>query len=120
VLSLLLNAAVCTAAAAIESMQAVPWRDFVTDKNIWSIAAAHMAHNWGLYVMLAWLPTYFSEEYHFSLSQSSSASVMPWVVGAVVGNAAGWGADYLINSGTAVRSSILNTALHSLAYCLLL
>lgn len=109
---------------AIESLQAVPWKDFCTDANIWSIAGAHMAHNWGLYVMLAWLPTYFNQEYGLSLSESSSASVAPWVVGAVVGNAAGWAADYLINtntfSATTVRRSFQTVALIGPGICMYL
>lgn len=39
----------------------VPWKEYATNGQIWSIASAHMSHNWGLYVMLAWLPTYFSQ-----------------------------------------------------------
>ncbi|CAN0115318.1 unnamed protein product, partial [Ectocarpus fasciculatus] len=45
--------------AVLEGFRAVPWKEYVTNGQIWSIAAAHMAHNWGLYVLLAWLPTYF-------------------------------------------------------------
>ena len=39
----------------------VPWKAYATNGQIWSIASAHMSHNWGLYVMLAWLPTYFNQ-----------------------------------------------------------
>jgi MFS family permease len=73
----------------LESLRDVPWAEIVRDKNICCIAAAHMAHNYGLYIILFYLPTFFSE-CGLSLSQSSGASVMPWIAGAVVGNAAGW------------------------------
>lgn len=43
----------------LEGFLAVPWKEYATNGQIWSIAAAHMSHNWGLYVLLAWLPTYF-------------------------------------------------------------
>jgi hypothetical protein len=43
----------CHLAAAFASLRAVPWKSFVTDKNLWAIAGAHMAHNWGLYVMVS-------------------------------------------------------------------
>ncbi|CAM9951251.1 unnamed protein product, partial [Ectocarpus sp. 13 AM-2016] len=79
-----------------EGFRAVPWKEYVTNGQIWSIAAAHMAHNWGLYVLLAWLPTYFVQEFNLTLEQSSGASVLPWVVGAVAGNMAGSGADLLV------------------------
>lgn len=45
--------------SVLEGFLAVPWKEYATNGQIWSIAAAHMAHNWGLYVLLAWLPTYF-------------------------------------------------------------
>lgn len=37
------------------------------------------------------------QEFSLTLGQSSGASVLPWVVGAVTGNMAGWGADALVN-----------------------
>lgn len=45
----------------LRGFQSVPWKAYATDGQILTITAAHMAHNWGLYVMLAWLPTYFSQ-----------------------------------------------------------
>lgn len=47
------------------------------------------AHNYGLYVLLAWLPTYFSQTYGLDLKASSTLSVAPWVAAAVVSNLAG-------------------------------
>lgn len=49
----------------IGGIQGVPWKAYATNGQIWSIASAHMAHNWGLYVMLAWLPTYYNEVWCF-------------------------------------------------------
>lgn len=37
------------------------------------------------------------QEFNLTLGQSSGASVQPWVVGAIVGNMAGQGADFLVN-----------------------
>lgn len=37
------------------------------------------------------------QEFSLSLGQSSGASVLPWVAGAVTGNMAGWAADTLVN-----------------------
>lgn len=47
------------------------------------------AHNYGLYVLLAWLPTYFSQTYGLDLKASSTMAVAPWVAAAVVSNLAG-------------------------------
>jgi len=38
---------------------------------LWATTAAHSAHNWGLYVSLAWLPSFFTASYDMDLSQSS-------------------------------------------------
>ena len=52
-------------------------------------SAAHSAHNWGLYVSLAWLPTFFSASYDMDLSQSAFYSVLPYVSGAIASAGAG-------------------------------
>ncbi|CBN74929.1 Similar to transporters, possibly for inorganic phosphate [Ectocarpus siliculosus] len=108
----------------LEGFRAVPWKEYVTNGQIWSIAAAHMAHNWGLYVLLAWLPTYFVQEFNLTLEQSSGASVLPWVVGAVAGNMAGSGADLLVKKGMLevkwVRKLFQTVALVGPAACMLL
>lgn len=51
--------------------------------------AAHSAHNWGLYVSLAWLPTFFSASYDMDLSESALYSVLPYVSGALASAGAG-------------------------------
>lgn len=58
------------ARSVVGEFRDVPWKEYATSRQIWSIAGAHMAHNWGLYVMLAWLPTYFSQ-----------VSTLEWVEG---------------------------------------
>ncbi|CAM9754731.1 unnamed protein product [Chrysoparadoxa australica] len=80
-----------------QGLRDIPWKQIVTDRPIQATTAAHMAHNWGLYVMIAWLPSYFNQEFHLSLAQSSQSSVLPWVVGAACGISSGWLADGLVN-----------------------
>jgi len=77
----------------------LPWRQVRTSKSLWSTAAAHAANNWGLYVALAWLPSFFSQNYHMDLSKSSLYSVLPYLAGAVTSLASGWGADKMISQG---------------------
>jgi ACS family sodium-dependent inorganic phosphate cotransporter len=90
----------------VDYVVSVPWGEFVRSKELWAVTAAHMAHNYGLYVALAWLPSYFASEYHMDLSHSSALSVMPWVGAAIMTNVAGWLADGLINSETMDRTSV--------------
>lgn len=60
--------------SVLEGFLAVPWKEYATNGQIWSIAAAHMAHNWGLYVLLAWLPTYFVQVRHRARARELASS----------------------------------------------
>jgi ACS family sodium-dependent inorganic phosphate cotransporter len=39
--------------------RAIPWGHLLRLPAVWAIVVAHFASNWGLYVLLAWLPSYF-------------------------------------------------------------
>ena len=43
----------------------VPWGQFANSDPIKALAFVHFVGNWGTYVVLAWLPTYFTEEVGF-------------------------------------------------------
>jgi MFS transporter, ACS family, solute carrier family 17 (sodium-dependent inorganic phosphate cotransporter), other len=90
----------------LATLASFPWGSFVRSKELWAVTAAHMAHNYGLYVLLAWLPTYFSSVYHLSLANSSAMSVLPWVAAAVATNLSGWAADALINEGVMGKTAV--------------
>lgn len=38
----------------------VPWKDILTSKHVWAVAAGHLASNWGNYQLNSLLPTYLS------------------------------------------------------------
>jgi len=42
--------------------EVIPWREILTQKPVWAIIIAHFSNNWGLYVLLSWLPSYFSSQ----------------------------------------------------------
>mmetsp|Transcript_12178 Transcript_12178/g.15961 ORF Transcript_12178/g.15961 Transcript_12178/m.15961 type:complete len:562 (-) Transcript_12178:396-2081(-) len=77
----------------------IPWRGFTKSKEVVALAVAHMAQNWGLYLLLAWLPTYFSRIYGMDLSGSSENSMYPFLAGIVMGNLGGITADSIISNG---------------------
>ena len=105
----------------------VPWKEAIASRPLWALTAAHSAANFYNYFALAWLPTYFRRRststtpppptqhphslgsqcarprpprsYTFGLStaESSAASLLPFVAGAVGGLSAGVLCDTIVN-----------------------
>lgn len=87
----------------------IPWREILGKKPVWAIIVAHFSNNWGLYVLLAWLPSYFSSQLNINLRAVWIYISLPWIANFLAGNVAGWLADRLIASGwsvTRVRKSL--------------
>jgi MFS family permease len=81
------------------SMQNIPWREIVSSKEVQAVAIAHSVQNFGLYINLAWLPTFFNERFGLSVEASSLSSVLPWVAGALMGPITGYAADRAMTQG---------------------
>jgi len=89
--------------------KSIPWRRILTKKAVWAIIVAHFSNNWGLYVLLAWLPSYFSSELGINLRGVWIYVSLPWIANFLLGNVAGWLGDRMIASGrsvTYVRKSL--------------
>jgi len=80
----------------------IPWRRIMGKKAVWAIIVAHFCNNWGLYVLLAWLPSYFSSQLGINLRAVWIYISLPWIANFLVGNVAGWLADRMIASGRSV------------------
>ena len=92
----------------------IPWRRLLTSSSVWAIIINHFCSNWALYVLLAWLPSYFKTTFSVSLASAGLLSAAPWAVYFVMGNAAGWLADVMIARGrsiTFVRRTMQTAAL---------
>jgi ACS family sodium-dependent inorganic phosphate cotransporter len=92
----------------------IPWRRLLTSSSVWAIIINHFCSNWALYVLLAWLPSYFKTTFSVSLASAGLLSAAPWAVYFVMGNAAGWLADAMIAKGrsvTFVRRTMQTAAL---------
>ncbi len=55
-----------------------PWRRFLREPPVWALVAAHFAHNWTLYMLVSWLPSYFREVHGLSIANSGAYSAGPW------------------------------------------
>ncbi|EFJ49564.1 hypothetical protein VOLCADRAFT_59482 [Volvox carteri f. nagariensis] len=75
-----------------------PWA-LLRRREVWAICAAQYTQSWGMYGLLNWLPTFFSEFYHVQLADLGSYTLLPYVFQGGLGAATGFLADYLIRSG---------------------
>ena len=80
----------------------IPWARLLTTPAVWAIAVNHFCSNWTLYVMLAWLPSYFKTTFGVSLAGAGLLSAAPWLVYFVMANVAGAWADGMISRGRSV------------------
>ena len=106
---------------AITYIHDAPLKTMFASKGLQAMTIAHAANNWGLYNTLAWAPTFYQEQYHLNVHDSSLFSVLPSVAGALGGLFAGAIADRLLKRGadrTFVRKLFQGMALFGPAVCL--
>jgi len=77
----------------------LPWRDILTNGPFIALLTAHMTWAVGHYTILAWLPSFYSQEYGLDTASSATYSILPWVCTFFCTNLGGWVADGLINRG---------------------
>ena len=100
----------------------VPWRTFFTTPAIWALLVNHFCSNWVLYMLLAWLPSYFKQAQGLNIMQAGIYSAAPWLTMFIVGNLGGVVADKMTKGGmslTTVRKIMQCTGLVGSALCLL-
>ncbi len=103
--------------------RSIPWGKLLSTPAVWAVVTAHFCSNWTLYVLLAWLPTYFKSTFGVTLANAGWLSAAPWLFYFLIANAGGWYADRLIRGGrsrTFVRKLMQCTALLGSATFLLL
>ena len=77
----------------------IPWRRLFGTPAVWAIVVAHFCANWLLYLLLAWMPSYFKTTFHVSLSDAGLLSAAPWLVSFGSANFAGFLADRMMRGG---------------------
>ena len=80
----------------------IPWARLLTLPAVWAIFVAHFCSNWSLYVLLAWLPTYFKTTFGVSLTDAGLLSAAPWLTYFVMANVGAYFAARLIRKGSSV------------------
>eukprot|EP00898_Chlorokybus_atmophyticus_P003298 jgi/Chlat1/396/Chrsp10S01506 len=85
-----------------ERVERIPWGKLLSKPAVWAIIVCHFCHNWGTFILLTWMPTYYNQVLGFNLSQSGLYSVLPWLTMAIASNLGGWLADSLVKRGVSV------------------
>jgi len=98
-------AEVATTAGVVEpdpESKDIPWRLIFSKVPVWAIIVGHFCGNWGLYVLLSWLPSYFSSQLGVNLRSVWIFVAPPWIAMFLCSNLSGWIADRMIAAGYSV------------------
>ncbi|GJP50626.1 hypothetical protein CLOM_g9769 [Closterium sp. NIES-68] len=102
-------------------LSTIPWRLLLSKAPVWAIIVCHFCHNWGVFILLTWMPTYYHDVLGFNLTESGLFAVLPWLTMALASNVGGWIADTLIARGfsvTLVRKVMQSIGFLGPAICL--
>ncbi|KAK9056176.1 hypothetical protein SSX86_027265 [Deinandra increscens subsp. villosa] len=87
-----------------EPVTEIPWKLILSKAPVWALIVSHFCHNWGTFILLTWMPTYYNQVLKFNLTESGLLCVLPWLTMAVFANLGGWIADTLVSRGISVTN----------------
>lgn len=87
-----------------EPVSSIPWRLILSKPPVWALIISHFCHNWGTFILLTWMPTYYNQVLKFNLTESGLLCVLPWLTMAVFANIGGWIADTLVAKGVSITN----------------
>jgi len=93
----------------------IPWSKLLSRIEVWTIIICHFCHNWGTFILLTWMPTYYNQVLGLDLMKSGFFSVLPWITMAIASNVGGWIADSLVPKiGVTKVRKLMQTVRHLL------
>nr|XP_023881280.1 sodium-dependent phosphate transport protein 1, chloroplastic-like [Quercus suber] len=93
---------IMTNSVSKEPVKTIPWRLILSKAPVWALIVSHFCHNWGTFILLTWMPTYYNQVLKFNLTDSGLVCVLPWLTMAFSANFGGWIADTLVSKGLSV------------------
>ncbi|CAL5340020.1 unnamed protein product [Camellia sinensis] len=97
-----------------EPVTVIPWKLILSKAPVWALIISHFCDNWGTFILLTWMPTYYNQVCEtlstgnsvlkFNLTESGLLCVLPWLTMAVFANIGGWIADTLVSKGLSVTT----------------
>ena len=49
----------------------IPWAQILGCVPLWGVVVAHFCHDWGMYALLTWTPSYLNKALGYDLAGSS-------------------------------------------------
>jgi len=80
-------------------------RRLLLRRAVAGIVVGQLGFAWSLYVLMAWLPSYFRDVHGLSITHSGLFSAAPWLTMFAFSNVAGSVADWMIQRGMNVTTS---------------
>ncbi len=74
----------------------IPWIKLITQPPFWALVFSFFTTSWVFYVLLSWMPSYFSAEHGLDVANSGFYSMAPWIIMFVMMNISGWISDSLV------------------------
>ncbi|KAH9324407.1 hypothetical protein KI387_004585, partial [Taxus chinensis] len=87
-----------------EPVKSIPWKLLLSKPPVWALIISHFCHNWGTFILLTWMPTYYNQVLKFNLTESGLWCVLPWFTMALMSNLGGWIADTLVSRGISITT----------------
>ena len=91
-----------TAFSLQRSSTKIPWKLILSKRPVWALILSHFCHNWGTFILLTWMPTYYNQVLGLDLLKSGFYSVLPWITMAIAANIGGWVADAMVTKGVSI------------------
>jgi len=44
-----------------EPVKTIPWKLILSKPPVWALIVSHFCHNWGTFILLTWMPTYYNQ-----------------------------------------------------------
>lgn len=44
-----------------EPVTVIPWKLILSKPPVWALIVSHFCHNWGTFILLTWMPTYYNQ-----------------------------------------------------------
>lgn len=51
-----------------DPVKEIPWRLILSKPPVWALIVCHFCHNWGTFILLTWMPTYYNQVSLFSFA----------------------------------------------------
>ncbi|KAH9701640.1 Sodium-dependent phosphate transport protein 1 [Citrus sinensis] len=52
---------IVSSCASKEPVKTIPWGLILSKPPVWALIVSHFCHNWGTFILLTWMPTYYNQ-----------------------------------------------------------